>query len=69
MRENRYVPTLQQAAQIAGGHEKLTELLRTSPEILAKWLSGELAPPIKPYLAAVEMVSRSARAKAREVAR
>ena len=69
MSENRYVRTLQQAVQIAGGLEKLAELLRTSPEILAKWLSGEIAPSIKPYLAAVEMVSRSARAKARQMAR
>jgi hypothetical protein len=56
-RDNRYTLTLQRAMELVGGKEALAAALRTSPEVLATWLSGELAPPIKPYLAALELVA------------
>lgn len=65
MRENRYARTLRRAIEIAGGERELAALLRTSPELLAKWLAGELAPPIKAYLAALELVMREAGATGR----
>jgi DNA-binding transcriptional regulator YdaS (Cro superfamily) len=46
--------------EIAGGEEKLAELLRTSPEVLSLWLSGAIAPPLKKYLAALELVTHHA---------
>jgi hypothetical protein len=62
--KQRYVITLQRAVQLAGGEEQLAAKLRTSPEMLAKWLSGEVRPPIKAYLAALEMVTSAARQRA-----
>jgi ribosome-binding protein aMBF1 (putative translation factor) len=59
MRENRYVRTLERARELAGGHEQLAAALHTSPEVLAKWFSGELVPPTKAFMAALELVSRS----------
>jgi hypothetical protein len=59
MPENRYVRTLRRATELAGGEEKLAAVLRTSPEVLRLWLSGALAPPLKKYLAALELVTQA----------
>jgi hypothetical protein len=32
--------------------------------VLSKWLSGELAPPMKAYMTTLELVARSARLQA-----
>lgn len=57
MSDNRYVRTLKRAVEIAGSEEQLAELLRTTPEVLSLWLSGKIAPPLKKYLAALELVT------------
>ena len=57
MSDTRYARTLQRAIQIVGGEQELATLLRTSPDVLAKWLSGVVAPPIKAYLAALQLVT------------
>jgi hypothetical protein len=59
MRENPYVRPLQRATQVAGGEEQLAAALSTSTEALSKWLSGELPPPMKTYMAALNLVARS----------
>jgi len=58
MRENPYVRPLERARQLAGGEEELAAALRTSTEALSKWLSGELAPPMKTYMVALHLVGR-----------
>ena len=60
MPENRYVRTLRRAVEVAGGEDELAAVLRTSPEVLRLWLSGEIAPPLKKYLAALELVTQAA---------
>ena len=60
MRENPYVRPLERAKQLAGGDEELAAALSTSKEALSKWLSGEVPPPMKTYMAAVKLVGRSA---------
>jgi hypothetical protein len=35
-------------------------VLRISTETLSRWLSGEVSPPMKSYMAAVHLVGRSA---------
>jgi transcriptional regulator with XRE-family HTH domain len=47
---------LRRAIRVAGTHAKLAEELGASPEMLAKWLAGELEPPGRVYLKALEMV-------------
>jgi DNA-binding transcriptional regulator YiaG len=64
MRDNRYVRTLQRAVELAGGEEQLASVLRTSREVLSMWLSGRITPPIKPYLAALELVTRNPKSRA-----
>jgi len=59
MRENPYVGPLETARRVAGGDEKLAEALRISTETLSRWLSGEVSPPMKSYMAAVHLVGRS----------
>ena len=61
MANPRQVRTLQRAVDIAGGDEELAKLLRTSPEVLSKWLSGEMAPPSRINLAAIDVVSRASK--------
>jgi hypothetical protein len=63
MRDNRYVGTLQRALELVGGIEQLATALHTSPEALSMWLSGQMAPPIKPYLAALEIVACNAKTR------
>jgi DNA-binding transcriptional regulator YiaG len=57
--DTTYTRTLKRAIEMAGGEAKLAEKLGTSLEVLRKWLSGELKPPSKVYLAALEIVQVS----------
>jgi hypothetical protein len=59
MRENPYVRPLENARRVAGGDEQLAAALRTSTESLSRWLSGEAPPPMKTYMAALNLVGRS----------
>jgi len=59
LRENPYLRPLETARRIAGGDEELAAMLRISTETLSQWLSGEAAPPMKSYMAAVHLVGRS----------
>jgi ribosome-binding protein aMBF1 (putative translation factor) len=58
--DNTYTQTLRRAIEAVGSEAKLAEALRTSPEVLQKWLSGELKPPSKVYLAALEITRLAA---------
>ena len=55
-----HVRTLKRAVELAGGEEELASMLHTSAEVLSLWLSGKLAPPLKKYLAALEIATRHA---------
>jgi hypothetical protein len=55
------VRTLTRAVELAGGQVELASALRTSPEVLSMWLCGKIAPPLKTYLLALEMVSADSR--------
>jgi ribosome-binding protein aMBF1 (putative translation factor) len=57
--DTTYTQTLLRAMQAVGSEAKLAEALRTSPEVLRKWLSGELQPPSKVYLAALDIITRA----------
>jgi transcriptional regulator with XRE-family HTH domain len=59
MRENPYVRPLENARRVAGGDEQLAAALRTSTQALSRWLSGEVPPPMKTYMAALHLVGRS----------
>lgn len=56
MSDNRYVPTLERAVELAGGRQQLADILHTCPEMLGKWLSGQIHPPVGKYLAALQLV-------------
>lgn len=56
--DDTYTRTLRRAMELAGGEAALVEALRTSPEVLAKWLSGELQPPHRVYFAALDIVTK-----------
>ena len=58
MRENPYVRPLELARRVAGGDEQLAAALQTSTEVLSTWLSGEAPPPMKTYMAALNLVAR-----------
>jgi DNA-binding transcriptional regulator YdaS (Cro superfamily) len=57
--DTTYTRTLKRAIEMAGGEAKLAERLGTSPDVLRKWISGELRPPSKVYFAALEIVQVS----------
>jgi hypothetical protein len=59
MRENPYVRPLEQARRAAGGDEELAAALSTSTEMLSTWLSGEAPPPMRAYIAAMNLVARN----------
>jgi hypothetical protein len=59
LRENPYVRPLENARRVAGSDEQLAAALSTSTETLSRWLSGEVAPPMKTFMAAVHLVGRS----------
>ena len=53
----RYVGILERAMQIAGGEPQLARLLRTSPSLLRRWLTGREQPPINKYIVALQFVT------------
>jgi DNA-binding transcriptional regulator YdaS (Cro superfamily) len=57
--DTTYTRILFRALKAVGSEAKLAEMLRTSPEILRKWVSGELQPPSKVYFAALDIATRS----------
>lgn len=60
MKSSRHVLTLRRALEVAGDEVHLAKLLNTSPDVLSKWLAGEIPPPTKAYLAAIALVARHA---------
>jgi hypothetical protein len=58
-RDDGYLRTLRRAAEAAGNEERLAEKLKTSPELLRRWMTGELQPPPRVMLAAVQIVQLS----------
>ena len=59
LRENPYVRQLENATRLVGGEKQLAAALSTSTRALSKWLSGEVAPPMKTYMAAIHLAGRS----------
>jgi DNA-binding transcriptional regulator YdaS (Cro superfamily) len=57
--DTTYTRTLKRAIEVAGDEAKLAERLRTSPDVLRKWVMGELKPPTKIYFAALNIVQTS----------
>jgi DNA-binding transcriptional regulator YdaS (Cro superfamily) len=57
--DTTHTRTLLRALKAVGSEAKLAEELRTSPELLRKWMSGELKLPTKVYFAALEIATRS----------
>ena len=55
----RQIRILLRAVQLAGGEAALATALRTTPEMLAMWLSGRYQPPTRAYLAALALVTQS----------
>ena len=51
-----YVRTLQKAAELIGGRQKLARHLRVPGAELERWLAGEVTPPISTFLKAVDLV-------------
>jgi hypothetical protein len=58
-RENPYVRPLEHAIRVAGGDKQLAAALQISRKTLSSWLAGEASPPMKTYMAAVHLASRS----------
>jgi DNA-binding transcriptional regulator YdaS (Cro superfamily) len=58
--DNTYTQTLRRAIEAVGSEAKLAEALHTSPDVLQKWLSGELQTPSKVYLAALKITRLAA---------
>ena len=52
-----YVKTLERAAEIAGGEQRLALLLKVTPSHLALWLRGIETPPTAIFLRAADLVS------------
>jgi hypothetical protein len=59
MRESPYVRQLENAKRAAGGDKQLAAALSTSTRVLSKWLSGEAPPPMRTYMAALHLASRT----------
>lgn len=57
--DTTYTRTLGRALKALGSEDKLAEALRTSPDVLRKWMAGELQPPSKVYFAALDIATRS----------
>lgn len=51
-----YVRTLQKAADLIGGPQKLARHLHVPLADLEKWLAGDATPPIGTFLRAVDLV-------------
>jgi hypothetical protein len=54
-----YLRVLRKAAEMAGGETALAAALAVAPETLRSWLAGEVVPPVKFYVAALEIVERA----------
>jgi hypothetical protein len=63
-----YKRTLRQAADAVGGEANLAVALKTSPDALRRWLSGEESPPMPIYLAALDLVTKGNRKSGRREA-
>jgi hypothetical protein len=57
MRTNRYIETLQQAAQTVGGDAKLAYFLMVPNHKLARWMSGQEPAPLEAFLAALDIIA------------
>ena len=57
--DTTYTRTLLKALKVLGNEVQLAEALRTSPDILRKWISGELRPPSKVYFVALAIATQS----------
>jgi hypothetical protein len=57
---NVYRRTLARAIEIAGGEEVLARFLACTPSEIAKWTSGESAPPMPIFLAMVDIAAANA---------
>lgn len=57
MKRSPFIHSLRRAMIVLGSRDQLAERLDVSPEQLSTWLRGELAPPQRPYLAALAIVS------------
>jgi hypothetical protein len=54
---NVYVRTLQRAADIAGGEQKLALRLKVTPSHLALWIRGMEPMPVRVFFRAVDLVT------------
>jgi len=59
MTDTTHTRTLLRALKAVGSEIKLAEELRTTPELLGRWMRGELRMPTKVYFAALEIATRS----------
>jgi transcriptional regulator with XRE-family HTH domain len=59
LRESPYVRQLENARRVAGGDKQLAEALCTSKKTLSSWLSGKQPPPMKTYMAALQLAGRN----------
>jgi len=57
---NVYRRTLARAIEIAGGVEPLALFLASTPSEIARWTSGESAPPMPFFLAMVDIAAANA---------
>jgi hypothetical protein len=58
--DTTYTRLLRRAVAAAGNESKLAAELRTSPEVLGRWLAGEIQPPSHAYLRAIEIIVQAA---------
>ena len=55
--DDTYTRTFRRALELAGSEAALAEALGTSPEIVGRWLAGELRPPLKMCFGALSLVA------------
>jgi DNA-binding transcriptional regulator YdaS (Cro superfamily) len=55
--DETHTRTLRRALELAGSEAALAEALHTSPEVLSRWLSGELQAPHRVYFAALAIIT------------
>jgi hypothetical protein len=55
-----YLRTLARAIEIAGGVEPLARFLACTPSEIARWTTGEFAPPMPFFLAMVDIAAANA---------
>ena len=54
-----YLRVLRKAADIKGGDTALAAALAVASDTLRSWLAGDVVPPVKFYMAALEIVERA----------